>query len=391
MRKLALGEEGRKETSSKGKATGSRKRRKENHTDHDGNEADLAPKPQVLEEDEDQSHLRGGVLRPSELKALTSGVRDLSEFRRLGDGILSPPATISPTDDADIKLESTGESRMVLEKSKVIYTPEETAHLAEIAEKRVAAKTARMRLTEKEKLLAMIRARAARALEEVNSKLKPKEQLKDICGFDSRLIWTDEEFDAWRMSSEGRKCLESGVLTAPPSMPSPSSIYPQKPPSADDPDGDISMTNGDHTNGNVSKEIDAEEEEWKRGVCTRKRCMRHGAWFKLQQQELAFEKEELRQKMRKLEKEEKGVVERAMVRHLEGGEVPDKVETDATAEEPAVKGEADEDKGNEADVDEGDAEPLASAADAAMDDEDEEEQDVEPEDAMDILPDSTEQ
>ena len=63
-------------------------------------------------------------------------------------------------------------------------------------------------------------------------------------------------------------------------------------------------------------------------MCQKKRCERHKQWVKLQQQDIAFEKEECRQEMRKLEAEEKGVGERAMIRHLESGdqvEAQDKV------------------------------------------------------------------
>jgi len=41
----------------------------------------------------------------------------------------------------------------------------------------------------------------------------------------------------------------------------------------------------------------------------------------LQQQEVAFEKDDVRQALRRLEEEERGVKDRAMIRCLEGGEV----------------------------------------------------------------------
>ena len=68
----------------------------------------------------------------------------------------------------------------------------------------------------------------------------------------------------------------------------------------------------------ASKEGEKEEEEIGRGVCKKKRCERHKAWLKLQQQDNLFEKDQARQEMKKLDAEEKGVRERAMIRWLEG-------------------------------------------------------------------------
>ncbi|MCJ1398173.1 hypothetical protein MMC11_001370 [Xylographa trunciseda] len=287
MAMRALGKDAKKSEGTKGAgATGiGRRRRKDNITDNQENEDD---EKNENDGEDDQAYLRGGILHAGELKALTSGVKDLEEFNKLGEGVLSPPRTASP-DENDMEVDDG--DQMSKEKLKVVYTTEEKAQLANIASKKTSLKRKREALDVREKFLGLVRGRAKSTLEE----LKKKEGVKDICGFDSRLTWSEEEFEHWRTSSGGQKSLESGVLAAPNTVP--------------DEEGDQKMTNGDSSHA----------EEIGRGVCQKKRCERHKQWFKLQQQEIAFEKDECRQEMRKLESEEKGVGERAMIRHLEGG------------------------------------------------------------------------
>jgi len=284
MRLHALGKDAKVSDSAKA-ASGAKRRRKDNMTDATGNGDDAVVEYEV---EDAQAYLRGGILRAGELKALTSGVKDVEEFRKLGEGVLSPPRTISP-DDKDARMQD-GDA-MSKEKLKVVYTPEEKTQLSEVTSKKDSLKHKREALGDREKFLGLVKSRAKVVLEE----LKKKEGTKDICGFDSRLTWSDEEFEAWRTSSEGQSALKSGQLGAPASSP--------------DNGGDEKMTNGDG----------AHPEEIGKGVCQKKRCERHKNWMKMQMQDIAFEKEECRQEMRKLEKEEKGVEERAMMRHLEGG------------------------------------------------------------------------
>ena len=287
MAMRALGKDAKKSEGLKGVGAAGvgRRRRKENITDNTENEDG---EKNENNDDVDQAYLRGGILHAGELKALTSGVKDLEEFNKLGEGVLSTSRTASPDQD-DMEMENG--DQMSKEKLKVVYTIEEKSQLANIASKRTSLKRKREALDVREKFLGLVRGRAKSTLEE----LKKKEGVKDICGFDSRLTWSDEEFDTWRASSEGLTSLESGVLAAPNTT--------------IDEDGDQKMTNGDNSHA----------DETGKGVCQKKRCERHKQWFKLQQQEIAFEKDECRQEMRKLESEEKGVGERAMIRHLEGG------------------------------------------------------------------------
>lgn len=279
---------------SKGKDTSAsgnkQKRRKPNLADQQENNAEDG----MQDDDGDYDFLRGGVLRASELKALASGVKDVDEFRKLGEGVLSPPPTASPpSGPSAVKVEDKSDPKP--HDPKLNYTPEETRQLEEIQQKQKVLKRKRGLLDDKERFLALVRTRAKAVLDD----LKQKDRgVKDICGFDARLSWSDEEFDIWRSSSEGAKALESGVLGA-----SSSSLA-----AADniaDHDGDEKMDDG----------------EIGKGVCLKKRCERHKTWWKLQQQDVAFEKEEVRQEGRKMESEERGVRERAILRLLEGAEV----------------------------------------------------------------------
>ena len=336
MRKRAIGDDSR-QTDGKGRLANTRKRRKINYTNHDGNGngGNSSPtKSSPLNEDEDdQPILRGGVLRPPELKALTTNVQSLLEFRKLGEGVLSPPQTAitSPNNNTEggkrLLSKSNDQYARSSEKPgvKVVYTPDEESQLAGITEKRTALKRARAAVSDREKFLGLVKGRAKNVLEELK---KRESGIKDICGFDARLIWSDEEFDAWRASSEGQKVLEMGIL----GPPSPSSPVVRKSQTATE---DTSNNPADTASSQLPDDVNhttlvsptagekADVEENDRaiaGVCQKKRCERHKQWFKLQQTEWAFEKEECRRLMRGLEREEKGVVERAMVRCLEGGE-----------------------------------------------------------------------
>ena len=260
-----------------------KKRRQDNYTDTAGNAGDN------FEDAELPTRLHGGVLGVGELKAVIDGSRNLDEFRGLGEGVLSPPPTISPEGD-DAK------------KEKMFYTDEEKAQLEEISEKREKCRARKKMLDDRDKLLLLITARAKAVLAELKERDK---SIKDICGYDARLTWSDQEFNEWRASPEGRKALEKGGTLGPPT-----SVGSTK---------DVDMVNGESTAGTSgSKEGNEEEgEEIGKGICKKKRCERHKQWLKLQQQDNMFEKDQARQEMKRLEAEEKGLINRATIRGLE--------------------------------------------------------------------------
>ena len=269
MRILALGKRSAEQEDRPGNT---KKRRRNKYTDNFANTEEAS--------DDDHSHL-GGVLKPSELKVLVNGSKDVDAFRRLGDGVLSPPATASPEGE-DVKMEDVG-----FEKPQPTYTPEETTQLETITQKKDRCRARRKLLDDRDKLLLLITTRTKNVLAELKEQDK---SINIICGYDSRLTWSEEEFNDWRSSPEGQKALQKdGVLEAP--------VPKEK---------------------EESNEKEKEEEEIGRGVCKKKRCERHKAWLKLQQQDNLFEKDQARQEMRKLEAEERGVRDRAMIRCLEG-------------------------------------------------------------------------
>lgn len=249
-----------------------RKSRKDNYTDHTSNSAD----PPIYEDDpNDDAHLRGGVLRPAELKTLASTAKSVAEFRSLGDGVLSPPDTASPEEPT--------------------YTPEEAAQLASITTRTDALKQRKQLLDDRDTFLSLIKARAKAALDDLKKK---GEKTAGVCGFDARLAFTDEEFAAWRASVEGLETFRTGQLAA--STTAAAEVDAGA-------EGEPVTTNG----------FREEEQKVEEGVCVKRRCKRHEAWQKLMMQEVAFEKDLVRQEMRRLIAEEKGIKERAAVRSLE--------------------------------------------------------------------------
>ena len=231
------------------------------------------------DDEEELDDLRGGVLRPGELKALVDGVKDVRDFHMLGEGVLSPPNSASPDGKGN-------------KKERITYTEEEAAELEHIAKKRETLIARRAMLNDRDKFVTIVEARHKAVLAELKETDK---SLKDVCGYDARLTWCDEEFDQWRSSAEGQKALQTNTLAPPP------------PPKFG--------TSNAETNG-TGPEDDGDEVG--RGVCKKKRCERHRAWLKNQQQDNAFEKDQARQGLRRLEHDEKGVKDRAMVRSLEG-------------------------------------------------------------------------
>lgn len=319
-----------------GGASGRKKRRRrDNYTDHIGN----GEVEEIIEPEDAGSHLRGGFLRSSELKALADGVHTISEFRKLGDGVLSPPRTVSP--DADRNNSNNNNDKAT--RFAIAYSPEETTQLTEIKAKEDVLQRRKTMLDHRDRFLLLVRARAKKALEN----LRKKETVKDICGFDGRLSWSDEEFTAWCASPDGIQSLESGNLCAPSAVSPPAAVPPLAAAAnmVMEPDGDPSIPPLDdgqpppqaHTHKNVDggaggrkaangtttakdeegeREREKEEEEIGRGVCQKRRCERHKTWWKLQQQDVAFERLEVTQTLRRLEAEERGVRKRALIRGL---------------------------------------------------------------------------
>ena len=159
--------------------------------------------------------------------------------------------------------------------------------LEEIAKRRANIEARKEMLNDRATLVQLVELRRKNVL----TKLKEKEKsLKDICGYDARLSWSDDELNVWRASKEGQEQLYNGILMADPKL------------------------------SDGQRNDEGEDAEFGPGVCKKKRCERHRTWYKIQQQDVAMEKEDVRQNLRKLDEEEKGVKDRAMIRSLEEGQ-----------------------------------------------------------------------
>lgn len=210
---------------------------------------------------------RGGVLAPGEVKALLNSSKTLDDFKKLGEGVLSPPAT------PDGKSDNTSSD-------KADYTEPETQALATIATQKEAARTRHQLLKDRLKFINMAKQAAARAVTE--KELKPK----DYCGFDPRLEWSEEQFALWRNSGVGKQAFELETLAI---------------------DQDDKMEDDD------DDELGAVE------VCDRKKCARHLEWAKLSTDDVRFEMGDNGDRMRGLDREEREIRERAVLRGRAGG------------------------------------------------------------------------
>lgn len=266
------------------KESTTKKRRKGNSTDHDSNDND-GTDPE--EEGNHQTYLRGGLLQPGELKALASGVHGIDKFRELGSTSSSlEPKIISALQDE-------GEAK---ESEINVHTTEEKTRLEKNAQEKLVIERQLEALKDRERFVDLVKARGKALAEELKKKDK---SIKDICGFDSRLSWSDEQFESWRTSTEGRECLSTGIL---------SENGPIK--GETDGEGDVKMAHGDGV------QLDAD----RTSPCQKKRCERHRTWAKLQSQEIGFETDQCVQKLKKLDKETRTITEKAKWRNLEGGE-----------------------------------------------------------------------
>ena len=251
-----------------------KKKRKEDHA--------AATEDGDAEEQDDPAHLRGGILKPGELRALVSGVDSIVEFKKLGDPISNTSVAIQE-DKGDGDDQDGG--------SEPSFTANETERMENISQKKDALQKRLESFSSRQRFAEIVRSRAKGVLEELK---KREKALKDICGYDARLSWSDAAFDNWRTSDEGKSALETGNLGPPSRV-------------VEDAEGDTKMTDGE---GSGSDDFGA-------GVCQKKRCERHKQWYKLQMNEVTFEKEECRQEKARLDQEEKGIRERAMLRGLE--------------------------------------------------------------------------
>lgn len=202
---------------------------------------------------------RGGVLAAGEVKALVNISKTAEEFRRLGDGVLSPPATPDGSENDD--------------KNRIEYTGIETQSLERIHSEKEEARRRHGLLKDRMKFVTLVKQSASRVATE--KELKPK----DYCGYDPRLEWTEDRFQAWRHSKSGKRAFEQETLA---------------------PSG--------------GEDERTEEDEASPDICDRKKCARHLEWAKLAVDDLRFEMSDNGDHMRALDREETEINERATLR-----------------------------------------------------------------------------
>lgn len=218
--------------------------------------------------DDEELPNRGSTLRAGEVKVIADRRKTIDEWRELGSKPVDPP----------VKIE--GESKVTFddfEKDKQTVI----SKLMSVCREHISVLEAR------EQLLEMIKTRSAGIIEDIR---KADKKNKDLCGFDPRLSWTEEEFLLWRDSDEGKSVLVTNRIGPP----------------------------REEEDGHASDSDDSEDVLPTRGgVCIKSRCQRHRTWQKAQLAEIRFEQDLIRRKMEKLEREEASVMERAVLRAWE--------------------------------------------------------------------------
>ncbi|KAF2816981.1 uncharacterized protein BDZ99DRAFT_6298 [Mytilinidion resinicola] len=263
--------------------TGRRTKRK-THKDADG-EAHM-------DDDEEEPSPRGGVLRTRDLKALAQSSEDIESFRKLGSGVLSPPATASPTkasfSDSPKLLNGVNhaDTNRTMSAPSILLNRAETEHLSALSVEKIGLQSRLSLLKDREKFVSLTREHAVRYAEREG--LKPKE----VCGYDRRLAWSETEFAGWRASKIGKASLKHNTLEP-----------------ADD---DVAAESGAEEESVAEKE--AGDDVDNSALCTKKRCARHANWQKINLQDARLEEVEVFESIKRVEQEEKEVRERAMLR-----------------------------------------------------------------------------
>lgn len=235
---------------------------------------------------DDDVGARGGALAAGEVKALLDVSQTAEEFRKLGDGVLSPPATPDGKNQTATAL-----------------TDSEVQAIQRIQTEKQEARRRHAMLKDRMKFATMAKHAASRTATE--KELKPKE----YCGYDPRLEWTEERFQAWRNSKSGQQAFELETL---------------------DTEKIGNEENGGDNEGDEEEPVQ---------ICDRKKCARHLEWSKLAVDDLRFEIQDNSDRMRALEREETEIQERAAFRvkagEMTGGTV-EFHELDMTTAEPTV-------------------------------------------------------
>ncbi|EMD01160.1 hypothetical protein BAUCODRAFT_61204 [Baudoinia panamericana UAMH 10762] len=220
---------------------------------------------------DDDLGAKGGVLSAGEVKSLVNASKTAEDFKKLGEGVLSPPATPDGKETADLA-----------------FTEAETTALEQIRRSKEEARRRHQLLKDRMKFVTMVKQAGSRTATERD--LKPKE----YCGYDPRIEWTEEQFATWRDSTSGKQAFELETLA-------------------------VENSGKEHTDYGGGHDVDMEGANddsiyAQIAICDRKKCARHLEWGKLAVDDLRFEMGDNSDNMRALEKEEKDLRERAALR-----------------------------------------------------------------------------
>lgn len=234
----------------------------------------------------------GGVLAKEHLAAVARSAKDGSDFRRIGDSVLTPPPTAVPEDTDDHPDTTMSGIEAGDETTTAALTDAERQRVSEIDQDRARLLRTMECLRDRERFLQLVKDRAKRAQDDLASS-------KDMCGFDPRLIWTDDEFLAWRSGEVGERAFREGVLPA--SAPAATAT------AATGDDVDMQDDDGAAQATAVSAAA---------GICQKKRCERHRQWRNTQLQDIRFEEANAANRMRLLAEERNGIRDRARLRRI---------------------------------------------------------------------------
>ncbi|KAI7467817.1 hypothetical protein KC357_g6932 [Hortaea werneckii] len=255
----------------------------------------LSAQQQAFQEEEEDVGAKGGILAAGEIKALITSAKNVEDFRKLGGGVLSPPATPDKKEDKSNNIKDEANAAPA-------FTDTEATALETIHRQKDEARRRHGLLKDRMKFVTLVKQAAARTASE--RELKPKE----YCGYDPRLEWTEAQFAQWRASAPGKQALELETLDVADS-------------STDGVEnGDVTMSNThDPSNSNPDSTTTDQYTDTSllapaSVICDRKKCARHLEWGKLVVDDLRFEMGDNSDRMRGLAKAEREVRERAALR-----------------------------------------------------------------------------
>ncbi|KAF1832888.1 hypothetical protein BDW02DRAFT_501961 [Decorospora gaudefroyi] len=240
-------------------------------------------------EDEEEPTPLGGTLRAKDLKALVDASPNIQTFKNLGTGVLTPPQTASPS-----------RATFAAHGEDLALTAGETERLTALHKEKSQLEDRLEVLKDREKFVSMAKEQAVRLAD------REKLKMKDFCGYDSRLSWSDAEFLLWRNSKHGRAAFKHSTL-------SPTQEQISAMPALSGPDSTVMDT--------------------KETACLKKRCQKHPQWQKLNLQDARFEELEVVEAIRECEKEERSVRERARRRGAKDGLAKELTAGDGSKEE----------------------------------------------------------